>query len=320
MTGSYEASREPALLGVWDRAAARWAAARGAWAVIAHELVCFGIKQAYACLFGGCMLALLLSSWMFYPPDAWLSRYDFLTLAAVGIQATLLVGGLETREEASVIVLFHIAGTFMEIFKTAVGSWVYPEASLLRIGGVPLFSGFMYASIGSYIARAWRLFDFRFVRHPPFAATAWLAAAIYINFFSHHYLPDARLLLFAWVAWLFGPAWIEFRIRDRHRRMPLLLGLVLVATFIWLAENIGTFTAAWRYPTQRDGWHMVPLQKLGAWLLLMIISYVMVSSVARRRMRPMRRSLGASQRSRGGNGQADDQVRRLPTESRRSDA
>jgi uncharacterized membrane protein YoaT (DUF817 family) len=32
---------------------------------------------------------------------------------------------------------------------------------------VPLFTGFMYAAIGSYIARCWRLFDFRFTRHPP---------------------------------------------------------------------------------------------------------------------------------------------------------
>ena len=38
--------------------------------------------------------------------------------------------------------------------------------------------------------------------------------------------------------------------------MPLLLGFTLVALFIWFAENIGTFTAAWIYPHQR--------QRLGA--------------------------------------------------------
>ena len=32
--------------------------------------------------------------------------------------------------------------------------------------------------------------------------------------------------------------------------MPLLLGFVLVALFIWFAENIGTFANAWRYPNQ----------------------------------------------------------------------
>ncbi len=117
---------------------------------------------------------------------------DFLTLAALAIQCVLIASRLESREEAKVILMFHVVGTLMEVFKTSVGSWVYPEASFLRIGGVPLFSGFMYASIGSYIARAWRLFDFRFTHHPPFVATVWLAIAIYINFFTHHFLPDAR--------------------------------------------------------------------------------------------------------------------------------
>jgi uncharacterized membrane protein YoaT (DUF817 family) len=55
---------------------------------------------------------------------------------------------------------------------------------------------------------------------------------------------------------------------------------VLVALFIWFAENLGTYSSAWRYPAQRLGWHMVPLSKLGAWLLLLIISYVLVSAVA----------------------------------------
>ena len=267
----------------WDERAARWTHARGLGAVALHELLCFGLKQASACLFGGSMVLLLGLSWAFYPSHAALARYDFLTLAALAIQCVLLASRLETIEEAKVILLFHLVGTAMEVFKTAMGSWIYPEPSLLRIGGVPLFSGFMYASVGSYIARAWRLFDFRFTRHPPFAATVWLAVAIYANFFTHHFLPDLRYVLFAAVALLFGRTWVYFRIRLVHRRMPLLLGFVLVALFIWFAENIGTFTAAWRYPMQHHGWRLVPLSKLGAWLLLMIISYVMVSAVARRR-------------------------------------
>jgi uncharacterized membrane protein YoaT (DUF817 family) len=267
----------------WDERAARWAHVRGRGAVALYELLCFGAKQASACLFGGSMVLLLGLSWAFYPSHAALARYDFLTLAALAIQCVLLASRLETIEEAKVILLFHLVGTAMEVFKTSMGSWIYPEPSLLRIGGVPLFSGFMYASVGSYIARVWRLFDFRFTRHPPFAATVWLAVAIYANFFAHHFLPDLRYLLFAAVVLLFGRTWVHFRIRHVHRRMPLLLGFVLVALFIWFAENIGTFTAAWRYPMQHHGWRMVPLSKLGAWLLLMIISYVMVSAVARRR-------------------------------------
>ena len=74
---------------------------------------------------------------------------------------------LETWEEAKVILVFHVVGTIMEIFKTWKGSWIYPEPSLLRSVGVPLFTGFMYAAVGSFMARCWRLFDFEFRRHPP---------------------------------------------------------------------------------------------------------------------------------------------------------
>jgi len=277
-------------LNVLDWQLARRLRLYGRLAVFAHEFVCFGVKQASACLFGGLMVALLLASWRWYPADAPLARYDFLTLAALAIQLILLLSRLESIEEARVILLFHVVGTLMELFKTSIGSWEYPEPSLLRLGGVPLFSGFMYASIGSYLARVWRLFDFRFTRHPPFRATVVLAGAIYLNFFTHHYLPDIRALLFVALAWLFGPCWVHFRVRRAHRRMPLLLGFALVALFIWFAENVGTLSKAWLYPAQRHGWHMVPLGKLGAWLLLMVISYVMVSAVHVWPMRSARRT------------------------------
>lgn len=256
---------------------------RGRVATGVYEFVRFGVKQAWACLFGALLLGLLIGTHLFYPRDAWLPRYDFLVLAAVAIQIAMLRFGLETWDEAKVIFVFHIVGTVMEIFKTSVGSWLYPEASVLRLCGVPLFSGFMYAAIGSYIARCWRLFDFRFTRHPPMWAVAVLAVAIYVNFFTHHYVMDVRTVLFGAAVVLFGPAWIHFRVHRAYRRMPLLLGLVLVALFIWFAENIGTFTAAWVYPSQKAGWHMVSLGKLGAWFLLMIISYALVAALNRPR-------------------------------------
>ena len=132
----------------------------------AYEFLLFGLKQAWACLFAGLMLALILGTHLFWPKGAPIARYDFLVVAAVAIQAALLATKLERWDEALVILIFHVVGTAMEVFKTAHGSWIYPEPNLLRIGGVPLFSGFMYASIGSYIARIWRLFDVRFVRYP----------------------------------------------------------------------------------------------------------------------------------------------------------
>ncbi|MEN5342587.1 DUF817 domain-containing protein [Achromobacter mucicolens] len=258
-------------------------ARRGRLGVALYEFFRFGVKQAWACLFGGLMCALLLGTHWWYPKDAALARYDFVTLAALGIQAALLALRMETWSEARVILMFHVVGTCMEIFKTAAGSWIYPEASVLRIGGVPLFTGFMYAAVGSYLARVWRLFDFRFRSHPPLAATVALSVLIYLNFFAHHYVWDFRWALFAMTAMLFARTWVYFRIWQVYRRMPLLLGFVLVALFIWFAENIGTFANAWRYPNQSHVWQVVSIAKLGSWFLLMIISYVMVSAVNRPR-------------------------------------
>ncbi len=249
------------------------------WQRFLYEFLLFGIKQGWACLFGGLMLALLLATFLYYPENAPLARYDFLTLAAIAIQIAMLALRLESWDEAKVILIFHVIGTIMELFKTAHGSWIYPEAGLLKIGDVPLFSGFMYAAVGSYIARVWRIFDFRYTYFPPRRAAVTLAAAIYINFFAHHWLPDIRIALFVATAILFWRCRVYYRPWKTHRWMPLLLGFLLVALFIWFAENIGTFAQAWRYPGQEEGWEMVSLAKLGSWYLLMIISFVLVALV-----------------------------------------
>ena len=249
------------------------------WRLALYEFLLFGFKQGWACLFGGLLLALLLGTHLFYPDGASLHRYDFLTLAAVAIQAGMLAFRLETWREARVILIFHVVGTVMELFKTQAGSWTYPEASVLHIGAVPLFSGFMYAAVGSYIARVWRIFDFRFTGYPPAWATWLLAAAIYINFFTHHYTVDIRWGLFAATALIFWRTHVHFRNWRVHRWMPLLVGFGLVALFIWFAENIATFANAWNYPGQEQEWQMVSLAKYGSWYLLMLISFVLVTLV-----------------------------------------
>jgi uncharacterized membrane protein YoaT (DUF817 family) len=63
--------------------------------------------------------------------------------------------------------------------------------------------------------------------------------------------------------------------------MPMLIGALLVSLFIWFAENLGTFAAAWVYPSQRDGWHVVQIEKMGSWYLLMLLSFVLVTLVHR---------------------------------------
>jgi len=243
------------------------------------EFVVFGLKQGWACLFGGLLLGLILLTHLFWPPGYWLARYDALVAAALLIQAGMLLGRLETIEEAKIILIFHVAGTVMEIFKTGVGSWLYPEPSLLRIAGVPLFSGFMYAAVGSYMVRIQRIFDITFTAYPPFWQTASLAALIYVNFFSHHFLPDFRLGLFALTGLIYWRTMMFYRVFRFRMRMPILIAFALVALFIWFGENIGTWSHTWLYPAQVDSWTLVSWEKLGSWLLLMIISVVLVTAV-----------------------------------------
>jgi uncharacterized membrane protein YoaT (DUF817 family) len=248
----------------------------------AAEFFVFGMKKASACIFAGTLLATILLTHYWYPFTS-LHRYDFLFLFALGVQLLLLATRLESKREALVIVVFHALATGMEIFKTsdAIQSWRYPGEFVLGIGNVPLFAGFMYSAVGSYIARVWRLFDFRFSHYPPVWVTALVAGVTYLNFFSHHFILDLRWGLFAAVGLLYFRSWIYFRIMAVHRRMPLLLGCLLVAIFIWIAENAATFGSIWLYPNQFQGWNLVPLNKLGSWFLLLILSFVLVSLVHR---------------------------------------
>lgn len=264
-----------------DRRVHAWLdrAPRTGWVAWLVELVAFTAKQAWACVFGAALLAVIFAARLWWPDDAPLARNDALTLAAVAIQIAMVAFRLETLRELRVVILFHVVGTGMELFKTAVGSWAYEDAGILRLGGVPLFSGFMYAAVGSYMVRVYRLFDLRFDRYPRRWVTALVAAAIYVNFFSHHYIADLRWAITAAVVVVFARCVMHFRIFRRRLRMPLLAAFGLVAVFIWLAENIATWSHAWSYPNQTAGWHLVSPSKLGSWFLLMIISVVLVAWV-----------------------------------------
>jgi uncharacterized membrane protein YoaT (DUF817 family) len=88
-----------------ERRVGMQAQASGRVTAFAYEFLRFGMKQGWACLFAGMICALLIGTYLAYPADAALSRYDFLTLAAMAIQVLLLVLGMEAWEEAKVIAL-----------------------------------------------------------------------------------------------------------------------------------------------------------------------------------------------------------------------
>ena len=250
----------------------------------ATEFIMSGDKMGWASLFGGLLLIGLIVSNIIWQADWPIARYDALVIYAVVLQVVFLVLRLETLSEAKVILLFHITGTVMEIFKLHMGSWDYPGEGLLKIAGVPLFSGFMYASVGSFMARAIRLFDMRFTPYPPFWTSVALATLIYVNFFTHHYLPDIRIGLFAATVLLFVRTRIYFRI-GRWFWMPLPLAAFLSSFFLWIAENVGTYTKTWIYAGQ-SAHQMVSFAKLGSWYLLLYVSFVSVTLVMRGAIMP----------------------------------
>lgn len=254
-----------------------------------REFWLFGLKQAYACIFGGFLLATMLVTRVWYPIEG-LHRYDFIFLAAIFFQLFLLLARLETLRESVVIIVFHVVATVMELFKTSdgIGSWVYPEAYIFGIGNVPLFTGFMYSAVGSYLARVWRIFEFEYSHYPSKAATVVLVLLIYVNFFTHHFIWDFRWVLVGVTVLLFYRTHIYFRVVRQYRSMPLLLGWFLVALFIWFAENIATYANIWIYPNQSTGWQMVSVAKLSSWYLLMLLSFVLVSLVSSVRIRSER--------------------------------
>lgn len=242
------------------------------------ELVMFVLKQAWACLFAILLLVAIIGTKAIWQPDWALARYDALVIIAVSIQIGMLVFKLETWDEAKVILLFHLTGTAMELFKVNAGSWAYPEAGVLKVMGVPLFSGFMYAAVGSFMARVIRLFDMAFAPFPPLWAHFALAVAIYVNFFAHHFIFDTRYVLFALTVVLYIRTKIWFRIGENWYWMPLPLAAFLSAIFLWVAENIGTSTGTWVYAGQTM-FDMVNIAKMGSWYLLLFVSFATVTLV-----------------------------------------
>lgn len=266
-----------------------------------NRLVDFAKLQFSAAIFGIGILVLIMVSSLLWQ-DGWpIYRYDFLFIAILLMQIGLLATGRETWAEARIIFVFHIVAVVMEIFKTSVGSWIYPGPSLFAFPAlefqmtslfgvsldkpldfvsspVPLFTGFMYSAVGSYIARGWRLSGMRLTGAPVQWAGGLLALAIYINFYTHHLWHDARHVLMVAALLLYWKCWAEF---PTYGKVPLLALFIFVGLLVYAAENIGSLSGTWLYPNQHEGWQPVPIGKLSSWTLLMIVSFSLVRLVKR---------------------------------------
>lgn len=258
---------------------------RDRWRSYLLEFWWFGLKQAWACAFAGGFFAILALTAQFRFES--LARYDAILIGALLLQALMLVLRLETWVELRAIAIFHVLGFALEAFKThpAIGSWQYPEDAHTKLLGVPLYSGFMYAAVASYMVRAWRLLDLQLRGEPPKWLAALLAGAIYVNFFSHHFIGDYRWWLFGALTLCYARTRVYYTPRHYRLRMPLLLSFGLIGFFVFLAENMATALHAWVYPYQTGGWRAVHHGKIGSWTLLVVLSLVLVARLVPREPR-----------------------------------
>ncbi len=249
-----------------------------AWQRFWNELLVFGIKNALACLFPVFIFGMLLLT-KNYESNS-IPRYDVLLLACLGMQMVMVASGMETKNELKVICLFHLLGLVMEIHKVRHGAWSYPSFAYSKVLGVPLFSGFMYASVASFMTQAWRSFRIELHHWPPHWAVLLLAAAIYGNFFTNVYVTDVRWIIIPVLFLLFLQTSISFT-TNRRRAMPVTLAFLLICLFVWLAENIATYLGAWQYGHQAEAWKTVHVGIIGSWFLLVIVSFVLVAELKR---------------------------------------
>ena len=246
-----------------------------------HRFYFFTIKQISSAIFGIFLLTLMVGTNLYYPFSDYLHRYDFIFISAIIFQLLLVVFKLENKQEVFVILIFHIVSTVMELFKTsdAIGAWHYPEAYIFGINNVPLFTGFMYSAVGSYIARSWKIFDLKYSNYPKMEWSIILVVLVYINFFSHHYVFDIRWLLVALSIILFYKTTVNVETVTHLRKIPILFVWFFISVLIWLAENISTYANIWLYPNQVNGWQMVSVEKITSWYLLMLLSFVLISLI-----------------------------------------
>lgn len=243
------------------------------------NLLQFTYLQALSCVFPVIIFAALALSKLIEIP--FLPRYDFILIICVLAQIGMLVSKLETFDEFKVICLFHIIGLALELYKVHMGSWSYPEEAYSKIMGVPLYSGFMYASVASYICQSWRRMKLQIINWPKSIYAILISSLIYLNFFTHHYLYDLRWVLTVLLLIIFFRTAVTYQIFEQRYKMSLTLSFLLIGFFIWIAENITTFLGAWQYPNQEAAWSLVHIGKISSWFLLVVISVIIVAQLKR---------------------------------------
>jgi uncharacterized membrane protein YoaT (DUF817 family) len=242
-----------------------------------RNLLRFGLRLLVAALFPLAIFGALAVTKLIAFPVLGLYRYDWLLLGFLAVQAGLVLAKVESGPELRTVCWFHLFGLLMELFKVHVGSWAYPEPAWTKLWGVPLYSGFMYASVASFLLGFWKQLRAEVVGWPRPWLVALVGGAIYLNFFTHHLGPDLRWPLMGIVVVLFWRTRLHLINTELVRVWPLTATFAGLGLLIWVAENLATFLGAWAYPDQGEVWQPVHLGKVSSWALLVIISFILVA-------------------------------------------
>lgn len=206
-----------------------------------------------------------------------LARYDFLLLWCLGMQGLMIASGRERGREIAIVAAFHLLGLGLEAYKVRHGSWAYPEPALTKTLDVPLYSGFMYASVASYMLQAKRVMRLEFEGMPPRWVLALGLVAIYANFLLARLFGDVRWWIVLLLVLALWRARAVFDYGTGRARMPLILSLALIGLFVFFAENVCTALGAWVYPHQAAGWRPVEAGKIVSWILMSTVAFLAIT-------------------------------------------
>lgn len=200
------------------------------------------------------------------------ARYDVLLVVGLVTQVSMVWGKMETWLDVLVMAIYHVLGLVLETYKVRHGSWSYPEPAFTKIGLVPLYSGFMYASVASYMSVAYRVFQLEFVGWPG----KWWSGLALLIVYGQFFLPAPNLWVRAAVAGVvavvYRRSWVHFDSGGHRLKMPLTVAFGLIGFFVWIAENWATHFRGWVYPNQADGWEPVHFGKVLSWSLMVVVS------------------------------------------------
>ena len=222
-------------------------------------------------MFGAVFVVAILASAALWNADWAVARTDALFVFGVLGLVAMFALGWNALGDALPIGAVFLAGVVLEWQRTGAGAWAYEAGGVLQFGQKPLFVGFMYAAVGSYIIRSLRLKALMVTGMPAIWIGLGAGAVIYGSYFLS--LPSwVRPLLLTFVVIVFSGA----RVRSPSGSwLYVPVALAMAAVLLWVAENVGTFTGTWSYPGQ-GAYEFVSLSKIGAWFLLLNVCFLLV--------------------------------------------